>query len=83
MCHPSVIPRHRGGLTVAYDILTTCRLRASFLLASFAFWSFLFLSFALCPRVWNRTVDHDDDGEGEHDRRGHPREQDQQGRYLG
>lgn len=37
----------------------------------------------LCPRVWNRTVDHDDDGEGEHDRCSYPPGQDQQGHYLG
>ncbi len=44
---------------------------------------FLLLSFVSQPRLCTRMVDHNDDGEGEHDRPDHTREQDQQGHYLG
>ena len=54
-----------------------------FHLTSFAFSFFLFLPFVLCPRLWNRTVDHDDDDEGEHDCPNYPPGQDQQGYYFG
>ena len=83
MRRPSVIPKHCGRLADAYDILTACRLRAPFPLTSFAFSFFLFLPFVLCPRLWNRTVDHDDDDEGEHDCPNYPPGQDQQGYYFG
>jgi hypothetical protein len=38
---------------------------------------------AFCSRASDRTVDHDDDDEGEHDRRDCPPGQDQQGNYFG
>ncbi len=51
-------------------------------LSSFPISFFLFLSFVFCPRVWNRTIDHDDEDEGENDCRSYPPDQDQQGYYF-
>jgi hypothetical protein len=52
-------------------------------LASFAFSFVVFLSLVFWPRVCIRRVDHDDDDEGEHDRRDCSPGQDQQGYYFG
>jgi hypothetical protein len=54
-----------------------------FTLALFALPFLVFRSVVFCSRVCIRTVDYDDDDEGEHDRRDCPSGQDQQGNYFG
>ena len=76
-----MIPEYCGGLTrclrYPYDLPLWKSYQLAFLGLPF------FLSFVFCPRVGNRTIDHDDEDEGENDCRSYPPDQDQQGYYFG
>ena len=76
-----MIPEYCGGLTRRLGLPFDLPLWKPYQLAFFGLP--FFLSFVSQPRIYIRRVDRDDDDEGKHDRRNHPREQDQQGHYFG